>query len=76
MKCTCTIHPTTLAPMMCNDCWEVIIEEPRRKNAYTVAGQYSTMNRGHRIAYRGEHYARPMPSKEYVYQVLLGKETV
>ena len=76
MKCTCHLDPHTQHPMICDNCFEVLIEAPRRKGAYDAAGRYSMAPRTHRIAFYGEHYAKPMPSKEYVYQVLLGKETV
>jgi hypothetical protein len=76
MKCTCSVGPLTGGANICDNCFEVLIEAPRRKGAYDAAGRYSMAPRTRRIAFYGEHYAKPMPSQEYVYQVLLGKETV
>ena len=75
MKCTCAIEPNTLAPLICRDCWEVVIDRPRRHGAAGAAANYAKLDRRARIV-QGDHYARPMPSKEYVYQVLVGRETV
>lgn len=57
------------AYQICRPCWETVVDGPRRAGAKDAAKLYAAMGRNQRLVYQGEHYARPMPSFEYLVQI-------
>jgi hypothetical protein len=72
MKCTCEFGKMQI----CRNCFLTVIEHPRRVGYRQDALHYASSNRNMRVVYHGEHYAKPMPIFEYLYQIMHESEAV